>query len=65
MQLVNRMPRKKYRLIKKAIPEKAKGTKEDHWRDFRMCETGMGQQVAQLLDSYMMMMMVVMMMDTT
>jgi hypothetical protein len=27
-----------------------------------MCETGTGQQVAQLLDSYMMMMAVVMMM---
>jgi hypothetical protein len=26
-----------------------------------MCETGMGKQVAQLLDSYMMMMMMMMM----
>jgi hypothetical protein len=36
-------------------PEKAEGTKEDHWRDFWMRETGTGQKVAQLLDSYIMM----------
>jgi hypothetical protein len=41
---------------------KAEGTKEDHWRDFWVCETEAGQQVAQLLDSYMMMMMMMMMM---
>jgi hypothetical protein len=41
---------------KNAIPQKAKGTKEAHWRDFWKRETGTGQQVAQLLDSYMMMM---------
>jgi hypothetical protein len=37
------------------IPQKAEGTKEDHWRDFWMCKTVTGQQVAQLLDSYKMM----------
>jgi hypothetical protein len=35
---------------------KGKGTKEDHWRDFWMQETGTGQGVVQLLDSYMLMM---------
>jgi hypothetical protein len=38
-------------------PQTAKGTKEDHWRDFWTRETGTGQHVAKLLDSYMMMMM--------
>jgi hypothetical protein len=44
------------RLLKNYTPE-AKGTKEDRWRDFWMCETGTGQKVTQLLDSHMMMMM--------
>jgi hypothetical protein len=47
---LNRLPR----LIKNT-PQKTEGTKEDHWRDFWMLETGTGQQVAQLLDCYMMM----------
>jgi len=31
----------------------------DLWRDFWTCETGMGQQVAQLHDRNMMMMMII------
>jgi hypothetical protein len=46
----------------KTTPQETEGTKEDHWRDFWMCETGMGEQVALLLDSYMMMMIMMMMM---
>jgi hypothetical protein len=37
---------------------KFKGNKEDQWRDLCMCETGTGEQVAQLPNTYMMMMMV-------
>jgi hypothetical protein len=33
----------------KTTPQKANGTKEDHWRDFCMCEIGTGQQVVQVL----------------
>jgi hypothetical protein len=33
---------------------KAKESREDHWRDFWMCENVWGQQVAQLHDSYIM-----------
>ena len=32
----------------------------DFWKDFWVCETGMGQQVAQLHDRYMLMMMMMM-----
>ena len=35
----------------------AEGIMVDLWRDFWIHETGMGQQVAQLYDRYMMMMM--------
>jgi hypothetical protein len=31
-----------------STPPKAKGTMEDHYRDFWMCETGTGQQVSQM-----------------
>jgi hypothetical protein len=41
----------------KRYSPKGKGTKEDHRRDFWICETGPGQKVKKLLDSYMMMMM--------
>jgi hypothetical protein len=45
-------------IYKKITSQKAEGTKEDHWGDFWMYETGTGQQVAQqLLDCYMMMVM--------
>jgi hypothetical protein len=37
---------------KTATPQKAEGTKEDHWRDFWTSEIGTGQQVAQYLDCY-------------
>jgi hypothetical protein len=38
MQNVNRMPRNRLPiLMKKTAPQKAEGTKEDHWRDFWMC----------------------------
>jgi len=30
--------------------DKAEGTRKDHGRGFRMCETGTGQQVAQFHD---------------
>jgi hypothetical protein len=39
----------------KTSPRKAEGTK-----DFWMCETGTGEQVAKIRDWYMMMMMIVM-----
>jgi hypothetical protein len=51
------MPRSRLpRLVKKLHLKKAKVTKEDLQRDFWMCETGTGQQVTQLLDSYIMFM---------
>jgi hypothetical protein len=54
------MPRNSLsRLIKKTTPRRAERTKEDHWRDFWTRETGTGQQMAQLLDCYMMMMMMI------
>ena len=31
---------------------KAEGTRGDHWRDLRLCETGKGQQVAKIHDSW-------------
>jgi len=39
----------------KTPDQKAVETKGDHWRDFWLCETGMGQQGAQLHDCQMMM----------
>jgi len=45
------------RIIKKNTHPKADGSREDHWRDFRMCERWMGQQVVQLHGMTMMMMM--------
>jgi hypothetical protein len=36
--------------------QKEEETEEDHWREFWTRETETGQQVAQLLASYMMMM---------
>jgi hypothetical protein len=48
------MPRNRLRRLIKTTLQKAEGTKEDHWTR----ETGTGQQVAQLLDCYMMMMMI-------
>jgi hypothetical protein len=47
----------KFKFISCFTPQKEEGTKEDHWRDLWMREPRTGQQVAQLLDSYMMMMM--------
>jgi hypothetical protein len=47
------MPRN--RLPIKTTPQKAEGTKEDHW-DFCMRETRTSQQVVQLPHSYMMIM---------
>jgi hypothetical protein len=32
----------------------AEGASEDHWRYIWMCETGKGQQMAQMHDSFMM-----------
>jgi hypothetical protein len=54
-QNVKRMPRNWLLRLQaeKTTPQKAKGAKEDHWRNFWMCETGSGQQVAQLLDTHM------------
>jgi hypothetical protein len=43
-----------YHADKKTTSQKAEGTKQDHWRDFWVLETGTGQQVAQILDCYMM-----------
>jgi hypothetical protein len=51
IQNVNRMPRNRlFRLIKKLHLK----TRRNHGRDFWMSETETGQQVAQLLDRYMM-----------
>jgi hypothetical protein len=47
------MPRNRLPKLIETTPQKAEGTKEDHWSDFWMCEIWTGQQVAQLLDSYM------------
>jgi hypothetical protein len=58
IQHVNRMPRNRLPRLIKTTPQEAEGTKEDHWRDSWTREIGTGQQVAQLLDSYMMMMMI-------
>jgi hypothetical protein len=60
IQHINRMPRNS--LPRLTTPQKTEGTKEDLWRDFWRRETGTGQQVAQLLDCYIMMMMMMMMM---
>jgi hypothetical protein len=46
------MPRTRLPRLIKSYTTKAKQTKEDNRRDFWMCETGTGQQVAQVLDSY-------------
>jgi hypothetical protein len=55
IQHVNRIPRNRLpRLIKKYTP---KGSR-NQGRDFWVHETGMGQQVVQLVDSYMMMKMI-------
>ena len=43
-----------------ATPQLAEGIMVDLWRDFWIRETGTGQQVAQLHESYMMMMMMTM-----
>jgi hypothetical protein len=50
------MPRNRLRRLIKNHTPKGRGTKEDHWRDFWLRETRMGQQVAQVLECYMMMM---------
>jgi hypothetical protein len=43
IQHVNLMPRNRLpRLVKKTTPQKAEGTKEEHRRDFWMCDTGRG-----------------------
>jgi len=42
------------------ILQLAEGIMAELWRDFRIRETGTGQQVAQLHDRYMMMMMMMM-----
>jgi hypothetical protein len=55
------MPRNRLHRLIKTTSLKAKGTKEDHWTDLWTRETEMGQQVAQMLDGYMMMMMMTMM----
>jgi len=63
MRHVNRMPRNRsLRVIKKSTHQKAGGTREEIWRDFWLCETGTGQQMTQLHDSYMMMKMMTTMM---
>jgi len=46
----------------KTTHQKAEEIWEDHGRDFWVCVTGTGQQVAQFHDSYTMMMMMMMMM---
>jgi hypothetical protein len=56
IQHLNKMPCNRLSTLIKTTPQKAEGTKEDHRKDFWMCETGNGQQVAQLFDSYIMMM---------
>jgi hypothetical protein len=40
-------------LDKEKYTQKGKRNQERHWRSFWMCATGTGQQVVQLLDSYM------------
>jgi hypothetical protein len=57
---VNQMPCKRLPRLVKSTPQK-----EDHRRDFWMRETGMGQQVAQLLGCYMIMMMMMMIKSPT
>jgi hypothetical protein len=54
---LNWMPRNRLTGLIKTTPRKVEGTKEDRWRDFWMRGTGTGQQVAQLLDCYIMTMM--------
>jgi hypothetical protein len=41
------------RIIRNTAYQKAEGTREGYWRGFWMSVTGMGQQLAQLYDSYM------------
>jgi hypothetical protein len=48
------MPCKTMQIDKKTTPQKAEGTKEDHWRDFWTRETRTGQEVSELLDCYIM-----------
>ena len=36
---------------KQTADQKTEGTREDTWRDFQMCVTGSGQQVAQLREN--------------
>jgi hypothetical protein len=50
-QRVNRMPRNRLTRVIKIADQKEEGTREDHSRDFRICEIGTGQQVAQLNDT--------------
>ena len=51
---VNRKPLNNFPKIIKAVHQKAEGTSGDHCRDIWMWETGTGQEVAQLQESYMM-----------
>jgi hypothetical protein len=46
-------------MIKKITPQKAEGSKEEHRWDFWTRETTTGEQVAQLLDCYILMMMTI------
>jgi len=49
LQHINRMPHNISQMIKKTTDEwAAEGTRGDHYRDVWMCETRMGQQMAQL-----------------
>jgi hypothetical protein len=53
------MPRNRLPRLINNYTTKGKWTKEDLGRDLWMCETGTGQQVAQLLDCYMMKLMTI------
>jgi hypothetical protein len=57
IQHINRMPRNRLPWLMINYSQKPEGTKEDHCRVLWMREAGTGQQVAQVLDSYMMTMM--------
>ena len=46
IQHVNRMPRNRWPRVRKTILQLAEGIMADLWKDFWICETGTGQQVA-------------------
>jgi hypothetical protein len=51
LQYTNRMPRNRLPRIKNKCIPTGRRNQEDHKRDMVTCETGTGQQVAQLHDS--------------